>query len=138
MSTHKNERRPVGRAAPVPVYAGWAPVPCAVWMEVAETLAKPWARVMACADLTVFQSVAIQPVDPVRFPSIGDLTDRWGWSAHEVRKVLVDEPAWSDPTLTGNGDRAARWAAIKESRTSRSGSHGSRKDRARIARGLDG
>ena len=113
-------------------------MPCAVWMEVAETLAKPWARVMACADLTVFQSVAIQPVDPVRFPSIGDLTDRWGWSAHEVRKVLVDEPAWSDPTLTGNGDRAARWAAIKESRTSRSGSHGSRKDRARIARGLDG
>lgn len=110
-------------------------MPCAVWMEVAETLAKPWARVMACADLTVFQSVAIQPVDPVRFPSIGDLTDRWGWSAHEVRKVLVDEPAWSDPTLTGNGDRAARWAAIKESRTSRSGSHGSRKDRARIAQG---
>jgi hypothetical protein len=104
-------------------------------MEVAETLAKPWARVMACADLTVFQSVAIQPVDPVRFPSIGDLTERWGWSAHEVRKVLVDDPAWSDPTLTGNGDRAARWAAIKESRTSRSGSHGSRKDRARIAHG---
>ena len=110
-------------------------MPCAVWMEVAETLAKPWARVMACADLTVFQSVAIQPVDPVRFPSIGDLTERWGWSAHEVRKVLVDDPAWSDPTLTGNGDRAARWAAIKESRTSRSGSHGSRKDRARIAHG---
>lgn len=135
MPTHKNERRPGGRAAPVPVYSGWAPLPCAVWMEVAETFAKPWSRPVACADLTTYQSVAIQPVDPVRFPSIGDLTERWGWSAHEVRRLLTDEAAWSDPTLTGNGDRAARWAAIKDARTSRSGSHGSRTDRARIEHG---
>ena len=135
MPTHKNERRPGGRAAPVPVYSGWAPLPCAVWMEVAETFAKPWSRPVACADLTTYQSVAIQPVDPVRFPSIGDLTERWGWSAHEVRRLLTDETAWSDPTLTGNGDRAARWAAIKDARTSRSGSHGSRTDRARIEHG---
>ena len=135
LPTHKNERRPGGRAAPVPVYSGWAPLPCAVWMEVAETFAKPWSRPVACADLTTYQSVAIQPVDPVRFPSIGDLTERWGWSAHEVRRLLTDEAAWSDPTLTGNGDRAARWAAIKDARTSRSGSHGSRTDRARIEHG---
>ena len=135
MPTHKNERRTGGRAAPVPVYSGWAPLPCAVWMEVAETFTKPWSRPVACADLTTYQSVAIQPVDPVRFPSIGDLTERWGWSAHEVRRLLTDEAAWSDPTLTGNSDRAARWSAIKDARTSRSGSHGSRTDRARIEHG---
>ena len=110
-------------------------MPCAVWMEVAETFASPWSRRLACVDLGVYQSVAIQPTRPIRFPAIGDLATRWGWTAHEVRKLLTDEAAWSDPTLTGNGDRAARWAAIKESRTSRSGSHGSRKDRARIAHG---
>lgn len=73
--------------------AGWIPMPADGWSETAALLTatgKPWPRSAVVFDLRwhADQKVAV--------PGRGGLSERWGWSDREVRKLLAAPGIWWD------------------------------------------
>jgi len=79
---------------------GWEPLPSAVWHDIAEHLPQPWTDGQAAHDLRVYAS-QVRLGRRSRIPGRPTLRARWGWSDRQVRKLMLNEPAWQDPRFAG-------------------------------------
>lgn len=80
---------------------GYEPIDAAWWPEIAAAILKPWPRAAAMMDLRWWrgQEAATRKLRMKRvatMPGRPTLTERWGWTDWEVKKLLRAEADWSD------------------------------------------